>query len=124
MEATQAGFSVIVVDEADNPYKPERSSRESRRETALRTFGYLENVYISNSPKEEIKKELLKNKYVIALIGSDVWPLLTFVKLDLFQAYCDCKTKIPVVFPARPPMYLTCIMDKASMIVFTSKRSL
>jgi len=88
MEATQADFAVIVVDKADNIMKPERSSWESRRETAIKTFGHIENVSVSDLSKEETKQELLKKNYVIALMGSDVWPLYSERKKIKFDALC------------------------------------
>lgn len=88
MKVTQATFAVIVVDDEKNPYKPERSSFEVRREMALRTFGHLENVWISDKPREETKNEILKNPHVIRLIGSDVWPTFSERTKIKFQEIC------------------------------------
>lgn len=88
MEATHATSAVIVVDDADNLHKPERSSWKTRKETAIRTFAHLENVCVSELPKEETKKALLKNKNVTILIGSDVWPVYSERKKIPFDTIC------------------------------------
>lgn len=88
MKATQATFAVIMIDDVNNPNKPERSSWEVRREIAVRTFGHLENVCISDKPREETKHELLKNPHVIRLIGSDVWPTFSERTKIKFHELC------------------------------------
>ena len=88
MEKTQAASAIIVVDNAPNPHKPNRSSWEIRKEIAVRTFGHLENVSVSPLPKEETKQKILSNHSVINLIGSDVWPLYSERKKIPFYGIC------------------------------------
>jgi cytidyltransferase-related domain len=88
IEKTQAVGAVVVVCEGENSNKPNRSSWEVRRQTALKVFGNSDKIVVSPWGKEITKKYLLERAYVIKLIGADIWETYSKRTEIDFHAVC------------------------------------
>lgn len=70
---TKADLAIVRADDVDNTWKPQRLAWEIRTEMLKRTFKEFSNVIVATFRKNQVK-EMLQDHYVIALIGSDIWP--------------------------------------------------
>lgn len=70
---TKADIAIVRADDSTNTWKPDRLAWEIRTEMLKRTFKDFNNVIVATIRKDQVK-EYLQDIYVIALIGSDIWP--------------------------------------------------
>lgn len=88
LEKTKAVGAVVIVSKGTNSNKPNRSSWEIRRQTALELFSSLDNVCVSPWGKDVTKKYLLERAYVINLMGEDIWEKYCKRTKSDFQGIC------------------------------------
>ncbi len=106
IEKTQAVWAVVVVSGGENSEKPNRSSWEIRRQTALKVFGRSSQIWVSPWTKEITKRYLLERSCVINLMGTDIW-----------ERYCkrteiDFHSVCIVIRDGEDPDYSTNLTDK------------
>jgi cytidyltransferase-like protein len=88
MEKTQAIGAVVIVAMGENSDKPNRSSWEVRRQTAIELFRDLDGVCVSPWGKEETKTYLFERAHVINLMGEDIWEHYRTRTTSDFQTIC------------------------------------
>lgn len=88
LSASGATKAFVVADEEDNLYKPNRTPYVHREAMFQLAFQDIPNIYVSNLPKAELRRRMCEIAYVIILIGTDIWPILSKKATIPFRGIC------------------------------------